>query len=316
MRIVFVFVDGIGLAPVGADNPLGSAAMPFTAGLLGGPLTSEQTQQRPNMLFKPIDATLGVPGLPQSGTGHVALLAGFNAPAEHGRHQPHVPPVALRERLANDNIYHRAQRAGKQAAFANVFGPNYWRALETRRVRRSASVIAAEGAGVRLRTVEDFQRGEAVAWDITAEALHGREPNIPMVTARDAGLALARLAAQHDVVFFETFLPDLAAHGRLAGWGQNSRAEALTPAVIIPQIHDAMARIDGLLAGAIPALPPDTTLILTSDHGNAESLASPTHTRNPVPLLAIGPGSARFALVESIAEVADAIEAVLIAQRT
>ena len=43
-----------------------------------------------------LDATLGVPGLPQSGTGHVALLAGVNAPALHGRHQPHFPPVALR----------------------------------------------------------------------------------------------------------------------------------------------------------------------------------------------------------------------------
>ena len=316
MRIVFVFVDGIGLAPAGADNPLSSAAMPFMAGLLGGPPTSEQIQQHPHMLFKPIDATLGVPGLPQSGTGHVALLAGFNAPAEHGRHQPHVPPVAQRERLAHDNIYHRVHRAAKRAAFANVFGPNYWRALETRRVRRSASVIAAEGAGVRLRTADDFRRGEAVAWDITAEALHGREPDIPMVTAQDAGLALAGLSATHELVFFETFLPDLAAHGRLAGWGQNSRAEALTPAVIIPQVHDAMARIDGLLAGAIRALPPDTTLILTSDHGNAESLAAPTHTRNPVPLLAIGPRSARFAQVGNIAEVANAIEAVLLEQST
>ncbi|MDQ2998229.1 MAG: aminotransferase class I/II-fold pyridoxal phosphate-dependent enzyme, partial [Chloroflexota bacterium] len=52
------------------------------------------------MLFKAIDATLGVDGLPQSGTGQTALLAGFNAAALHGRHQPHVPPVALRALLA------------------------------------------------------------------------------------------------------------------------------------------------------------------------------------------------------------------------
>ena len=106
------------------------------------------------MLFKPIDATLGVPGLPQSGTGHVALLAGFNAPAEHGRHQPHVPPVALRERLANDNIYHRAQRAGKQAAFANVFGPNYWRALKDAQSRSWFFEIGEPG--VPLRRVTDI----------------------------------------------------------------------------------------------------------------------------------------------------------------
>jgi hypothetical protein len=315
VRIVFVFVDGVGLAPAGADNPLASAPTPFLAGLLGGALTLERVQMRPGLLLKPIDATLGVAGLPQSGTGHVALLSGFNAPALHGRHQPHMPPVAQRERLAADNIFHRAQRAGKGAAFANVFGPNFWRALETRRVRRSASVIAAEGAGVRLRTVDDLRAGMAVAWDVTGQSLQGSEPDLPDAPGPEAGRALARLAETAELVFFESFLPDLAAHGRLAGWGSNTRADTeLGGAVLVAQIHEAMARIDALLAGALPALPADATLLLTSDHGNAESLGAPTHTRNPVPLLAIGPASARFAEVADIAGVADVIEATLNAE--
>jgi 2,3-bisphosphoglycerate-independent phosphoglycerate mutase len=73
------------------------------------------------------------------------------------------------------------------------------------------------------------------------------------------------------------------------------------------QVHDAVARIDGLLAGARAAMRPADTLLLTSDHGNVESLAAPAHTRNPVPLLAFGPGASDFAAVTDISQVADAI---------
>jgi len=50
------------------------------------------------------------------------------------------------------------------------------------------------------------------------------------------------------------------------------------------------------------------TLLISSDHGNVESIAAPAHTRNPVPLLVVGPGVAAFANVESIVGVADAID--------
>jgi phosphopentomutase len=49
---------------------------------------------------------------------------------------------------------------------------------------------------------------------------------------------------------------------------------------------------------------------MTSDHGNVESLAAPAHTRNPVPLLAVGPAAPAFEAVASIMELADVIERV------
>ena len=109
MSLIFIFIDGVGLAPAGPDNPLASAATPYLRALLGGPLTIEQvrdwgldtrnwesepilqspiTNPQSSILFKAIDATLGVEGLPQSGTGQTALLAGVNAAELHGRHQP------------------------------------------------------------------------------------------------------------------------------------------------------------------------------------------------------------------------------------
>jgi 2,3-bisphosphoglycerate-independent phosphoglycerate mutase len=290
MSIIFLFVDGIGLAPAGPDNPLASADTPSLNALLSGPLTIEAIQEREGLLLRPLDANLGVEGLPQSGTGHVALLGGINAAALHGRHQPHFPPVALRPQLAQENIFTMAHEQGHRAAFANLFGPNYWVALAAGKLRRSASVIAAEGAGVRLRTIEDFQAGRAVCWDVTGILLRHREPEVTPVTPQAAGAALTGLAHDHNLVFFETFLPDLAGHDRLA--------------IALPE---ALTLVDALIGATLAAMRPEDTLLVTSDHGNAESIVLRTHTRNPVPLLAVGPQAHTFAAVNDISEVAGAI---------
>jgi len=39
MSLIFIFLDGVGLAPAGPDNPLASADTPSLRALLGGPLT-------------------------------------------------------------------------------------------------------------------------------------------------------------------------------------------------------------------------------------------------------------------------------------
>lgn len=298
MSIIFLFLDGVGLAPAGPDNPLTHATMPTIHSLLGGPLTIEQTQQRDHLLLVPIDATLGVPGLPQSGTGQTALFAGFNAAVMHGRHQPAFPPVALRPLLMERSVLRRVVDQGGAATFANPFAPSYWQAVATRRVRRSASVIATQGAGLRFRTVDDLREGRAVAWDITGKAMRGHDSTVPLIEPQEAGANLARLAHDHDLVLWESFLTDLAGHGRLP-----------------LSVADAMKDVDGVLAGLLAARRPQDTLVISSDHGNIESIAAPAHTRNPVLLLVVGPGAPAFACVKDIAGVADGIMRVLAASK-
>ncbi len=289
MPLIFVFLDGIGLAPANQHNPLTTADTPTLQALLGGPLTSEQVQHRPGLLLRPLDTTLGVAGLPQSGTGQVALLAGINAPARIGRHQPSYPPVALQPLLAEQSIFRQAQAHGLHSIFANAFTPAYWHALASRRLRRSASVIAAEAAGLRLRDLADLWDGQALMWDITGAVLHAQDIDscsLP-ISPHTAGTRLAALSLAAPLVFFECFLPDLAGHQRLP-----------------LSVETVMARIDGMLDGLLAALPPGVTLLLTSDHGNIEDSVAPGHTRNPVPLLVVGPAAHRFAPVVDTAGVA------------
>jgi 2,3-bisphosphoglycerate-independent phosphoglycerate mutase len=343
MSLIFIFLDGVGLAPASPDNPLADAPTPALRSLLGGPLTLETTSgwelgmksrspipdSHPPTptLFKPIDATLGVPGLPQSGTGHTALLAGVNAPVLHGHHQPHFPPVALRGLLAERSIFRRVTERGGRATFANAFGPGYWEAVAARRIRRSASVIAAEGANLRFRDGDDLAAGRALSWDVTGVAMRDRGIEAPLVTPQQAGANLAALAHDHELVFYESFLPDLAGHGRLRedqgprrqdqeptiaqDGNENLSSSVLRPPSVAAQIHTVMATLDGLIGGVLAAMRADDTLLITSDHGNVESLAAPAHTHNSVPLLVVGPGAPAFAAVDNIAEVADAILSVL-----
>jgi 2,3-bisphosphoglycerate-independent phosphoglycerate mutase len=157
--------------------------------------------------------------------------------------------------------------------------------------------------------------------------MRAREIDAPLVTPEQAGANLAHLARDYDLVFYESFLPDLAGHGRLLNdkrrpanddrpttTGQRSGASSslvVGPWSIEAQIHIVMATLDGLIGGVLAEMRGDDTLLLTSDHGNVESLAAPAHTRNPVPLLVVGPGAPAFAPVENIAEVADAIDRVM-----
>ena len=85
-------------------------------------------------------------------------------------------------------------------------------------------------------------------------------------------------------------MTDLAGHGR---WGW--RAEA------------ALDRLDGLLGGVLAAAAPGTTVLLVSDHGNLEEAGHRHHTRNPVPLLAIGSDAIAFAGLGRIDELASCL---------
>jgi 2,3-bisphosphoglycerate-independent phosphoglycerate mutase len=299
MSLVFLFLDGLGLAPAGSHNALSETSLPHMQRLLGGSLTQSSVQQQPTLLLRAIDATLGVPGLPQSGTGHVALLAGVNAPELHGRHQPNFPPVALRPLLAEQSLFQRLRAADRQVAFANAFSPGYWQAVANRRLRRSASVIAAEGAGLYLRDLADLRAGQALSWDIinATEPLQAEHPPIPLISAAQAGSNLAGLAYTHDLVFFECFLPDLAGHLRFP-----------------PGVAVALERIDQLLGGILANLPIGASLLITSDHGNIEDDTTRVHTTNPVPLLVVGPAASHFTGVERIDQVAEAIVRYLVDQ--
>jgi len=289
-RTLLLFVDGVGLAPEGEGNPLAVEPMPALEALLGGPLTLERVGEGDGWRLGALDAALGVPGLPQSATGQTALFTGENAPAALGRHVPALPGPRLGAILAEHSLLKRLGEAGRKAVFANPFSPRYFGEVATRRRRHSATTLAALAGRERLRDLDDLAAGAACAWDVTRESFRAWEPSVAPVPAAEAGRHLAAVAGSHDFTLWETFMTDLAGHRR-RDW---TAAEAL-------------ARLDGLLEGLLAARPRDLTVLLASDHGNLEEAAHKSHTRNPVPLLAVGPDAAAYADVDRIDRLAPRI---------
>jgi hypothetical protein len=295
VSVLVLFLDGVGLGePDASFNPFARATGGAIYDLLGGPLVLRGIVDRPGALLVPTDCTLGVAGLPQSATGQTALLTGVNAPAMVGRHVTAYPTTPLRTLLQERSLFAVLRQRGSEVALANAYSPEYHAAIAARRLKMAAVTYAAWSAGVRLRTLDDLRAGGAIFHDLTNRRLRQWGHDVPEMTPRDCGRRLAAIAAEADLTFFEFFLSDLAAHGRL-----------------LLSSDAVVAMLDELLAGVLDAAGERTTIILISDHGNLEDDRSTTHTTNPVPTLVIGPGREALRRVRALTDVAPAILALL-----
>jgi 2,3-bisphosphoglycerate-independent phosphoglycerate mutase len=292
--VILVFLDGVGLGPADESNPFWSADTPALRRLLGGPLVDGVRVERPDLLCRGIDATLGVPGLPESGSGQTALFTGVNAAQVAGRHVFAFPTERLRRVIAEHSILKRVVERGLRATLANAYSNDYWSWVEKRRRgRHSATTLANMAAGLPFRDFDDLRRGRAVYWDITHEIAHERfHADLEPIPAVEAGRRLAGLGGEYHLVLYESFLTDLAGHGRLP-W----------------PVEWTLSRVDGLLGGLIEARTEGTTVVVCSDHGNIEDSTFKGHTTNPVPLLVVGPGAGAslWNRVEAITDVPGAI---------
>ncbi len=291
-RILLLFLDGVGMGDDDArTNPLVRANLPCLRTLLGGGLPVRGAHAAPAAPARlaAADASLGVPGKPQSGTGQTALLTGFNAAERMGRHFGPWVPTPLRVALARENLLSRAVAAGRRAAFANAYPAGHTGPAGRR--RPAAPPLAALAAGVLSRHADALREGRAVASSITNEAwrIH-LDPGVPSVTPRQAGANLARIAAAAEITLFAHYDTDHAGHRR-----------EMPPAVL------ALERVDAFLAGVVADLPADALLVVASDHGNVEDVTA-GHTLNPVPVLALGPGAGEVARrTRAITDVAPAL---------
>lgn len=303
--VLLVFVDGVG---AGRDDP---AVNPLAArpGLLtrfadgSGPALPHGGRARL------VDATLGVPGRPQSATGQTAILTGRNASRHLGRHLLGFPNAPLRDLLEADSVFRRVQARGLRAGFLNAYHAAYLEALglphaaptrvrepevriPARLARPAATTVAARAAGLTLRTFDDVLGGTALYHDFTNRWPRARGLDVPAFSPEEAGRRLAAAARPYHFALFEYFQTDEAGHRR-------DRGRALEIVDGLDRFLNACLEATDLAA---------RTVLVVSDHGNLEDLSIRTHTRAPVPLLAFGPGAATVASARDLTDVAGLVE--------
>jgi hypothetical protein len=279
---VIVFLDGVGLGDADFEaNPFMHVRMQLGLTLFGLPHFTREVAgtitDRAALLG--LDASLGVPGLPQSATGQTTILTGQNAPALLGEHYGPYPNQPLYDLLAAHSLFKILLEAQRPVAYANAYPDRFLDRIQRGKGRLSANTHAALMAGLKLRGREDLQQGQAVAALLSNDFWPEPEVELPPLNAYQAGRQLAALAQNYTLTFFEFWYSDLLGH-------KMEREESLT----------VLADLDRFFLGLLDGLDlEDSLLLVVSDHGNFEDWTTKKHTTNPALTLLAGQGAPQLA---------------------
>lgn len=292
MKVIFVFIDGLGL---GENDPLKN------------PLAATQTPGL-DFIFQnyeviPTDTRLGVEGLPQSATGQTAIFTGVNGSVVLGRHLSGQPTETLIEIINKTNLFKTLLEKGFTVTYANVYRDPYLKEMHNpsnRKNRPSVTSVMGMSVDMEFRTVRDYEEGNGVYHDITGQILKESGYDAQLLTPKEAAERLYRISRQYDFTLYEHFMTDIIGHK-----GDMNLA--------VEEIELLDAFLEGLVK--VANLEEDL-IVITSDHGNIEDVTVKTHTMNKVPTVFIGklPDGVE-PQVESILDVGAAVVEVLCAAR-
>lgn len=271
-------------------NPFITAETPFLDQLLGEHcfLIEKSARTGFNYSLHSTKADLGVAGIPQSATGQTTLFTGKNAALALGHHLRGFPDRALRSIIKEENIYKKLLQLQCNAAFANVYRPEFFTKYSHQEKYHSVTTTAAISAGIKIRTVTDLFNEKGIFQDITNTTLKNDYGiDVPIIDPLKAGENLANLSKHYFLTVFEYFKTDLAGHK------QN-----------YVEIQNILSKLDSFIEGIVKNVDlSETVIIITSDHGNIEDISHKNHTENQVPTLVIT--EIDQALVHSISTIED-----------
>jgi len=275
MKLLFIFLDGVGKGEKTAYNPF----------FYYHPKSYDIFLKKGIVRF--LDATLKVPGFPQSATGQVTIYSGINAAKEVGFHINGQITPSLKRIIDKKNIFKTLKQNGFKVDFANVYRDEYLqKLLNDKDFKMSVTSYMALTSEVRLKTIDYLLKGEGVYCDITNEILIENGYDVPLFSPEKAAENLLNVLKKSHFVLFEHFKTDLIGHSC-----------DMEKAIELVKI------LDEFVLYTLKNLSSDECLIITSDHGNIENLSVKTHTYNSVPFLAYGKRQGIFKGIASIEQV-------------
>ena len=284
--LLLFFIDGLGIGTRGTHNPLDGLdeAAPLAI------FQNEVAEIPFDGIVAVTDARLGVEGRPQSASGQTTILTGINAPTAIGSHKQGFPNQALLDIIRKYSIFLQLKNSGVESiTFANTYTKRFF---ERRPRWISATTAAVEAAGLRFNVVDDLRAGRAVYHDFTNAMLIERGEVVSPRSPEEAGEVLAGIAQNHSFTLYEYFITDKIGHAQ----DREAARQALP----------SLARFIRRLLQSLDL--EETTVILTSDHGNIEDLSLRNHTLNPVPTIVWGKQRDSIAArIKSLADITPSI---------
>lgn len=296
MSVIFLFIDGVGLGKENDSNPFMQHRYTGFSAMAGDQAFSKNASELMdvNHLFKKVDATLGIEGLPQSGTGQTTLFSGENAAEIIGKHFGPFPHSGIKHLLKEQSLFLKAQQLGKSCNFVNAYPDIFFKKARQRK-RWSCTTLMTKSANIDLNTTVEVKNGEALTAELTQQAWREQlDINVPVISPEAAADRLLKQSEKYDLLLHEYYLTDKAGHSK-----ELERAAKF------------LSVYDRFLCRLINNKMKNTTIVLSSDHGNVEDLAIKTHTFNDVPLFVYGPGAEDLHNSDSIVDVTPGIIEIL-----
>ncbi len=269
-----IFLDGVGIGePSSEKNVFFNRRFKFIENIFGAKpsLQNEFMTAEDKYLF-PVDACMGVDGLPQSGTGQTSIFCGINASRKIGQHFGPYPYSTLVPIIKEQNIFKEFLNRKYEVSFVNAYPKIFFDYINSGRKRLSVTSLSCLLTGVKLKTPTDLRRGKALSAEIDNARWKSKLGyTIPLIKPETAAKRLFKIASQNQFTLFEYFLTDHIGHGRI------NDIEEYTLNVL-----------DDFLLYILVNLPQNLTLIICSDHGNIEDRSFRGHTRNPALTITAG----------------------------
>ncbi len=263
-----IFIDGVGIGKKDYENnPFFKYGFRTFEELFGKipHLDGNKYLESDNAFLFPVDACMGVPDIPLSGTGQTSIFCGVNAPMLIGKHFGPYPFSTLLPLIKEKNILHEFKKRKKKVSFVNAYPKVFFEYVNSGRRRLSVTTLSCVLSGIRLNKISDLRNGRAISAEIDNSRLIARfNYKLPVIKPETAAKRLLRLGSQNHFTLFEIFHTDHLGHGRN-----------------IEQLEKTTKTLDRFLFHVISNLSRNISLIVCSDHGNFEDLSSKMHTLNP-----------------------------------
>ncbi|AFN73268.1 metalloenzyme domain protein [Melioribacter roseus P3M-2] len=279
--VLMIFIDGVGIGKKDyINNPFFKYDFKIFKELFGEiPHLEKRYLEGKNSFVFPIDALMGVPDIPLSGTGQTAIFCGVNAPKIIGKHFGPYPYSTLVPIIKEKNIFIELKRKRKKVAFVNAYPKQFFDYVKKGRRMLSVTTLSCLLSGVKLNKINDLHKGRALSADIdNYRFVHKMNYKLKVISPELAARRLVRIASRNHFTLFEYFHTDHLGHGRN-----------------LDLFDRTVNTLDGFLHNLVKILPDEMTLLICSDHGNFEDLTVRTHTLNPALGLAYGKYAERIA---------------------
>jgi len=264
-KLFLFFIDGIGLG----DEK--SSISDLFKNITGKPLIAEDHPQFVSSgVICSADATLKTSGVPQSATGQATIFTGINGAEYLGYHLTAFPNQELVELIEKQSLMKTLKEQRISVTSANMYSDEFFQKRSSR--RRNAfpvSTLTIKSSGVPFRYFADYEDGRAVFADITNRLIRERGYEIAEITPEVAAGNLLNILKETQFVFFEYFMTDVYGHKR----DKTAMAECVN--ILNRFTENVWSGISD----------DKTSILIVSDHGNAEDLSTADHTFNNVPAI-------------------------------